>query len=540
MEYLPFPLEVYPPPIKGEEHAHEFQRQFTKRLFNDYWDFPIDKAHTVLQEKDAEYWEQKGIERALQLFHAAAERVPAYKDFLQKNKIKPSLIQTADDFRQVPTVNKKNYLQLYPMEALLWDGQVDDSQMVAVSSGSSGEPFFWPRSGLLELETTYVQELYLKEIFQIDRYSTLYLDCFAMGMYIAGPIILNSALRVSQKGYPMTVITPGLSMDDIMRVIPNLAPHFEQIILAGYPPYIKDVVEEGIKAGVDWSKYKTRMLLAGEGFSEQWRDYVAQLAGNINVRDSIINIYGTADASIVGHETPESITIRRFVDQNEQLRKKLFNSRYPGRLPTLVQYLPTQKYFEVIDHELHFTATSGIPLIRYNIHDDGGVVTYKDAIAACSEYSLEVADILKKEVPDAPSWKLPFVYLYGRSDFTVVLYGANVYPENIKSALESKEIRNLVTGRFVMTIEHNEDQDQYLLVRVELADQINTSDSILKKIRNNITKTLLTVNDEYRSSYRAKGDSMQPTVILYSKGDNDHFGRMKNKQRWADNKKHQQ
>lgn len=534
MEYLPFPLEVYPPPVKGEEHAQEFQRQFTKRLFNNYWDFSIDKAHTVLQEKDAEYWEQKGIERALQLFHAAAERIPAYKDFLQKNQIQPSLVQTADDFKQVPTVNKKNYLQLYPMKALLWDGQVDDSQMVAVSSGSSGEPFFWPRSGLLELETTYVQELYLKGIFQIDRYSTLYLDCFAMGMYIAGPIILNSALRVSQKGYPMTVITPGLSMDDIMRVIPNLAPHFEQIILAGYPPYIKDVVEEGIKAGVDWSKYKTRMLLAGEGFSEQWRDYVGQLAGNINVRDSILNVYGTADASIVGHETPESITIRRFADQNEQLRKQLFNSRYPGRLPTLVQYLPTQKYFEVIDNELHFTATSGIPLIRYNIHDDGGVVTYSDAIAACDENGFDVADTLEEGAPDAPSWKLPFVYLYGRSDFTVILYGANVYPENIKAALESEAIRKFVTGRFVMIIERDKKQDPYLLIRVELADGVPTDDSLKEKIKLITAKTLRENNDEYRVIYTVKGDKALPHLELYAKGDERYFGRKRNKQRWKE------
>src|SRR5687768_17248694 len=113
MEYQPFPLEVYPPAVKGEKQAQEFQRQFTKRLFADYWEFPINKAHIALQENDAEYWEQKGIERALQLFHAASERVPAYKDFLKKNHINPSLIQTAEDFKQVPTVNKNNYLKIY-------------------------------------------------------------------------------------------------------------------------------------------------------------------------------------------------------------------------------------------------------------------------------------------------------------------------------------------------------------------------------------------------------------------------------------------
>ncbi|MEX1997837.1 MAG: phenylacetate--CoA ligase family protein [Candidatus Andersenbacteria bacterium] len=533
MEHLPFPLEVYPPAIKGERQSIEFQGRFTKRLFEDFWDFSIDNASTALEEKESTYWEQKGVERALELFHAAAERVPAYKDFLKKQDIKPALIQTSADFKKIPTINKKNYLQLYPMEALLWDGQLSDAQIIAVSSGSSGEPFFWPRGGLLELETTYVQELYLKKIFHIDQYTTLYLDCFAMGMYIAGPIILNSALRISQKGYPMTVLTPGLSMDDIMRVIPNLGPHFEQIVIAGYPPYVKDIIEEAAKRGVQWHNYKVRLLLAGEGFSEQWRDHVAELAGGINVHDSIINIYGTADASIVGHETPESVTIRRLADQNEQLRTKLFNDRYQGRLPTFVQYLPTQKYFEVIDHELHFTATSGIPLVRYNIHDDGGIVTYKEAINFCEESDTDITKILKEKASGTPFWKLPFVYLYGRSDFTVVLYGANIYPENIKAALESEEIRKLVTGRFIMTIEHQDNQDPYLFLRIELTANIAPKAALQKKIQAAMISTLLAKNDEYRSTYHAKGKQAWPVIELYEKGNGEYFSRNRNKQQWT-------
>jgi hypothetical protein len=37
-----------------------------------------------------------------------------------------------------------------------------------------------------------------------------------------------------------------------------------------------------------------------------------------------------------------------------------------------------------------------------------------------------------------------FVYLFGRADFTVSYFGANVYPENISVGLEQPDIRNLV------------------------------------------------------------------------------------------------
>ncbi len=531
----PFPLPVCPPPLKQGSAAFQ-QKTFSAKLYQDFWRFSVDKASQLLEQKEPEYWERKGEQLALELFHAAAERVPAYKDFLQKNGIKPSLVKTIKDFKKIPPVDKKNYLQKYPLEALHIDGKLSDAQMVSVSSGSSGEPFFWPRSGLLELETTYVQEMYLNKFFHIEKHLTLYLDCFAMGMYIAGPIILNSALRISQKGYPMIVITPGLSMDDILRVLPNIGNKFEQVIISGYPPYVKDIIEEGRQAGVPWNKMNLHLILAGEGFSEQWRDRVAELGCIPDIFNSIINLYGTADASIVAHETPESIIFRRFTDRDKRLRVKVFGDRYPNRLPTLVQYLPTQKYFEVIGNELHLTTTSGIPLIRYNIHDDGGIISYQDMSRVCQDRRLNTTETLQQETNGTPSWKLPFVYLYGRSDFTVVIYGANVYPENIKAALESNGLVNKVTGRFTMTTEYNQRQDPYLLIHIELAHGEQNTKALEKKIQSIITDTLLHLNDEYRSSYNAKGDMMRPTIQLHEKGDSQFFARTQSKQRWTKKK----
>jgi phenylacetate-coenzyme A ligase PaaK-like adenylate-forming protein len=57
-----------------------------------------------LRTKPERYWIKRGEKMALRLFRQMAERVPAYKDFLRKNKVKPEKINTIKDFKLVPPV----------------------------------------------------------------------------------------------------------------------------------------------------------------------------------------------------------------------------------------------------------------------------------------------------------------------------------------------------------------------------------------------------------------------------------------------------
>src|SRR5262249_28755285 len=64
---------------------------------------------------------------------------------------------------------------------------------------------------------------------------------------------------------------------------------------------------------------------------------------------------------------------------------------------------------------------------------------------------------------------LPFVFVFGRSLFTVSFYGANVYPENVTVGLEQPGISEFVTGKFVLEVTEDADGDHRLRVTVELA-----------------------------------------------------------------------
>src|SRR3989344_5952796 len=83
-----------------------------------------------LKRKPEHYWIKKGEKRALQLFSLMAQRVPAYKDFLKKNNINAEKIKTINDFKHVPTIDKDNYLRIYPLEKLCWDGELKAKQWV--------------------------------------------------------------------------------------------------------------------------------------------------------------------------------------------------------------------------------------------------------------------------------------------------------------------------------------------------------------------------------------------------------------------------
>ena len=71
-----------------------------------------------------------------------------------------------------------------------------------------------------------------------------------MGMYIGGPFTLNAVLRTAQKGSPINIVTPGITLEDVIQVIKELKDHYQQIVIAAYPPFAKDIISTGIETVV--------------------------------------------------------------------------------------------------------------------------------------------------------------------------------------------------------------------------------------------------------------------------------------------------
>jgi phenylacetate-CoA ligase len=314
------------------------------------------------------------------------------------------------------------------------------------------------------------------------------------------------------------VITPGNNKEEIFRVVTELGGLFDQVALLGYPPFLKDVIDSGIARGIDWEPYRVKMVMAGEVFSEEWRSLVAERIGSDSPWTDFASLYGTADAGVLGNETPLSVCIRRFLAENPEAARALFGE---SRLPTLVQYDPFSRFFEKVGGALVFTGDNGVPLIRYDILDSGGLVPYEEMLAFLGGWGFDPLAECEKRGISRGVRPLPFVYLFGRSDFTVSFFGANVYPENVAVGLEQPGIREWVTGKFVLQALEDADRDRYLSVVVELAPGAEADEGKRQAVADSILTHLTRLNSEFAnyvpSEYRV------PKVRLLPAGDPSYF-----------------
>ncbi|WP_063045640.1 phenylacetate--CoA ligase family protein [Nocardia pseudovaccinii] len=436
-----------------------------------------------------------------------AATVPAYRAFLDAHGIDPEKITDAAAFQQLPLTTKANYHHRYPLPERCRGGELTNCDLIAVSSGSTGTPTFWPRTAADEAAATRRFAQVLADGFAAATTRTLAVVCFPLGTWVGGLYTL-SCLRALAAEMPLTIVAPGNNKAEILRVIPELGSHVDQVVLLGYPPFLRDVIDTGLRAGVEWSRYLVKLVLAGEVISEQWRDLMAQRTGLDPVRD-VASLYGTADGGVLGNETPLSVRIRRFLGEN-RAGEELFGSR---RLPTLLQYDPADRYFESIDGTLAFTADSGVPLIRYHIADDGGVVSHADMLAFCAAHGLDLGAETGPE--------LPFVYVFGRSLHAVSIFGANVFPETVTIGLEQPGVSEWVTGKFVLEVWQNADHDPTLRVTVELVpDEPNTPERT-RRVAESIRDELLRRNSEY--AHYVPPERHLPHVELRPTGDPDYF-----------------
>lgn len=453
----------------------------------------------------------------LNLFHRTVDDVPAYRAFVQQSAIDAGTICTFDDFRELPLLTRENYINAFPLPDRCRNGKVESNDMVAVSSGSTGTPTLWLRSLADELEVTSRFEHIFYDSFQADVHSTLAVICFPLGTWVGGMFTANCCRWLAAKGYKVTVVTPGNNVEEIFRAVQSLAPMFEQTVLLGYPPFVKDVVDRGTARGVQWREFNIKMVFAGEVFSEEWRTLVASRVGATDPVRDFASLYGTADAGVLGNETPLSVTIRRFLAHYPDAARELFGE---SRFPTLVQYDPCDRFFEERDGTLLFSGDNGVPLVRYHIADTGGVIPFADMLSFLERHGFD-AVAATRTTGERGVRELPFVYVFGRSNFTVSYFGANVYPENITVGLEQSGIAEQVTGKFVLQTKETGNGDTLLFLAVELAPGGVQSEELGERIASSVLAHLQRLNSEY--AHYVPTHYALPQVTLYLHGDAEYF-----------------
>jgi len=453
----------------------------------------------------------------LALFERACASVPAYAAFLAEHGVDAATVRSLADFRQLPLTRKENYHHRYPLAERCREGDLTTSDMIAASSGSTGVSTFWPRFLTDELAVAARFEQVFRDSFGADSRRTLAVVCFPLGTWVGGMFTASCCRHLASKGYLLTVVTPGNQKAEIFRVVQALAPMFEQTVLLGYPPFLKDVIDAGIAEGVPWHSYALKLVLAGEVFSEEWRALVAERAGMHNLACDFASLYGTADGGVLGNETPISIVIRRFLAERSDVAQALFGE---ARLPTLVQYDPWERYFEQHERTLVFSGDGGVPHLRYHISDTGGLYEYDALLERLRGFGFD-AEAEARRSGATRLHRLPFVYVFGRSHFAVSFYGANVFPDTVSIGLEQPETRAFVSGKFVLEVQEDEQHDRRLTIAVELVPGATPEPRFADRVADAIQAVLLRLNSEFANYVPA--ERRLPLVTLWPAGHPEYF-----------------
>jgi len=427
------------------------------------------------------------------LFQKAAQQVPAYADFLKRRHFKPSMVKNEVDWLKIPLTDKKSYLNQYQLRQLFWPKALAGCLVYTATSGSTGLPSYFPRTSRLDWQYSLILENFLKQSSRGPG-PTLIIIGFGMGVWIGGLITYQAFEMAARRAkLPVSIITPGINKEEIFKALAKLSPLYKQTVLVGYPPFVKNIVDEALARGLNLKKHNLCFLLAAEAFTENFRDYLVKKAAVKNRFLDTLNIYGSADLGAMAFETPLSILIRTFAAKDQNLFKEIFSGI--NKTPTLVQYNPDFIHFESLDGNLVLTGDSALPLVRYALGDHGGVIGFADMLKLLKKHGLDIIKAAKKSGLAKTIKKFPFVYVYERADFSASLYGINIFPEYIKEALLGQP---LLTGRFTMSAKFDSRQNQYLEINVETRKKENLKKARLNKIEKTVIEKLRKVSSEFR------------------------------------------
>lgn len=471
-------------------------------------------------------------EKSLDLFHKAATEVPAYKNFLSSKGIDPKNISDLSSFQTIPITSKKDYLQANSRLDLIWPEDQQGALWYCSTSGSTGEAYYFPRKDDIAARGSWFAEAFL-DYSSYGAGSTLVIFGFGMGVWIGGVITLRSfEIAAERTTKPVAFLPTGYNKTEIFKALRKLSPDYDQTILVGYPPFVKEVVDEAEGEGIDLPALNMRLLFAAEAFTDTFRDYVCQKAGVANPYLDTLNIYGTADLGALAYETPLSILVRKLALEDPLLYQDIFGQI--EKTPTLAQYHPDFIEFEEVDGELFITSDGAIPLVRYAIGDHGGIFTYEHIKQIFHRYGINITEQAQKYGIEKTLSQRPFVYVYERTDLSATLHGIIIYPEFIKEGLLKSEMVSNFTEKFTMSTKNDVHHNQYLEINLELQESIEPSSTLEELALRSVSSNLIDKSSEFAEISKSRAADHLIKIILWPNGHPKYFA-AGTKQKWVEN-----
>jgi phenylacetate-CoA ligase len=375
----------------------------------------------------------------LEAFHRAAPRVPAYRTLLAEAKIETNSIRTISDFERLPVLEKATTFQRFDISQLCLDGQLGRLGTVLTSSGHSGIFAF----GLTAAEdvafaSAWIDEL-LDVLFSVRSKPTLLINCLPMGVKV--PTLA------------CTLAETSVRPDMVIGLVEEFAHHFTQIILVGEAAFIKNTLELGQRAGIEWSRLMVQVIVGEEPLAENARKYIESILG-VDSREAshgmVASSMGVAELGLnLFAEVPPKgplIALRRALHENADVRRRVLGP--VSWVPSLFTYDPRRIYVEFDPQGRLLISTLDprcrVPLMRYATGDRGSFFPLSADLHS---------SLAHEKIPWADLENIPIVMIHGRGDH-ILAGNVAVFPEAVKEGIyHDPSLAILTTANFRLAAE---------------------------------------------------------------------------------------
>jgi phenylacetate-CoA ligase len=446
---------------------------------------------------------------------------PNYRQHLLNQGIQPDQLNNIEGLITLPLIDKK-YLRGKSTEQLCPD--TEDIYGISGSSGMTGEPVWIPRRKSADAAVFPAVSGIFADNWDTDTRPAATVTAWSLGMWVAGTMMVETGNRLAKESQ-LIAIHPGSNLNDAVEMIKQISSLNRPIILQAYPPFAAEVLCQLQKQGIDLPTLNLNLFVAGEPMSESWRIHIQKLLGGQQAEKDlsrVISLYGTAEGGVMGFETRLSVLIRKMAHQNLDLRQALFGST--ESLPMLFQYPPTSKWIESVDDEVVFSGRTGIPSVRYNMHDRGGTISFKQMMDQLHQQGYNPLQTLT-ELGYGPKLKntapLPFVFVFGRKDGVVSLDGANIYPADLDALLLEPQIQSAGIQEYALGIEEQSDGRLRLVIHLQLQPNGSTdvSPDTAQQLAILASRAIAANNPDYRQSLNDNPEAVLPLIELHSNDD---------------------
>jgi phenylacetate-CoA ligase len=331
----------------------------------------------------------------------AARHSAAYRVLLQESGLDPAAVGPATPLARLPVLTKDNTFGRFSLDVLARPLPPTALADVLTSSGRGGPGFGFRLATRREHANAWFDiDLGLQEVFGVDEKPTLLVNCLPMGVTLASRAV--------------TVANVSVREDMACAILRDVGPRFAQTLLCTDPLFIRRLLVEGRRVGVDWERLQTSVILGEEMLVEAQREYIAARMG-IDLDGGASRLIGSSFG--VGElglnllfETRATIAMRRALRDPTLAGAWLGLPASDRAVPSVFCHNPLRCHIEVLRPdsqgygELCFTMLDRqavIPLPRFATGDLGRLLPPAAVQAICQATAL------------TPPW-LPVVLTRGR------------------------------------------------------------------------------------------------------------------------------